>query len=66
MAKICKNRYNRNICPKTVGQLYYCQSLRKNDIVLLAGKGHEMYQIIENEKKPFDERQIVKEYFNIK
>ncbi|MBR5191162.1 MAG: UDP-N-acetylmuramoyl-L-alanyl-D-glutamate--2,6-diaminopimelate ligase, partial [Clostridia bacterium] len=37
---------------------------RKNDIVLLAGKGHEMYQIVENQKKPFDERQIVKDYFN--
>ncbi len=37
---------------------------RKNDVVLLAGKGHETYQIIENEKKPFDERQIVEDYFN--
>jgi phosphate starvation-inducible PhoH-like protein len=34
---ICKNRYNRNICPKTIGQLYYCQSLRKNDIVFGIG-----------------------------
>ena len=34
---ICKNRYNRNICPKTVGQLYYCQSLKRNDIVFGIG-----------------------------
>ena len=34
---ICKNRYNRSISPKTVGQLYYCQSLRKNDIVFGIG-----------------------------
>ena len=33
----------------------------KRDIVILAGKGHEIYQEINGEKKPFDERVIVKE-----
>lgn len=33
----------------------------KNDIVIIAGKGHEMYQEINNEKLPFDEREVVKE-----
>ncbi len=32
-----------------------------NDIVLLAGKGHEKYQEINKVKNPFDERKIVKE-----
>ena len=30
-----------------------------DDVVLLAGKGHEIYQVIGTEKHPFDERQIV-------
>lgn len=33
----------------------------KNDIVIIAGKGHEMYQEIQKEKLPFDERKIVKD-----
>ena len=31
--------------------------------ILLAGKGHETYQIIGTEKRHFDEREIVKEVF---
>ena len=33
----------------------------KNDIIIIAGKGHEKYQILKNDKKiHFDEREIVK------
>lgn len=32
---------------------------RKNDIIVLAGKGHETYQIIGKEKIHFDEREVV-------
>ena len=35
------------------------------DIILLAGKGHEDYQIIGSEKLPFNDKTIVQEYFTI-
>ena len=34
---------------------------RPGDVVLLAGKGHETYQVIGTEKRPFDERMVVRE-----
>ena len=33
----------------------------KNDIIVLAGKGHETYQEINGEKHPYDERKIIKD-----
>jgi UDP-N-acetylmuramoyl-L-alanyl-D-glutamate--2,6-diaminopimelate ligase len=33
---------------------------QKNDIVLVAGKGHETYQEINGVKYPFDDREILK------
>ena len=38
----------------------------KNDIIVLAGKGHEPYQEINGVKYPFDERIIVREIINKK
>ena len=34
---------------------------RLGDTVLLAGKGHETYQVIGTEKQHFDEREVVRE-----
>jgi UDP-N-acetylmuramoyl-L-alanyl-D-glutamate--2,6-diaminopimelate ligase len=34
---------------------------REEDVILLAGKGHETYQIVGREKRSFDERIVVKE-----
>lgn len=35
--------------------------MNKKDILVIAGKGHEMYQEIQNEKIPFNEREIILE-----
>ena len=37
----------------------------ENGTVLLAGKGHETYQIIGKEKRHFDEKEIVQEVFSL-
>ena len=34
--------------------------LGRKDIVVIAGKGHELTQEINNKKYPFDERKIIK------
>lgn len=40
---------------------YAMSVAKKDDIILLAGKGQETYQIIGREKTHFDEREVVKE-----
>ncbi|MEO7042514.1 MAG: UDP-N-acetylmuramoyl-L-alanyl-D-glutamate--2,6-diaminopimelate ligase [Gemmatimonadaceae bacterium] len=36
-----------------------------SDTILLAGKGHETYQVVGTEKRPFDERQVVEELLGL-
>lgn len=43
--------------------IHYAMDMAKeNDLLLLAGKGHETYQIMADGKHPFSESDIVKEY----
>ncbi len=41
---------------------YALQNARVQDIILIAGKGHETYQQIGDQRFPFSDRQIVKAY----
>jgi UDP-N-acetylmuramoyl-L-alanyl-D-glutamate--2,6-diaminopimelate ligase len=38
---------------------------QKEDIVLIAGKGHEKYQDIDGVKHPFDDKQVLLEMFEL-
>lgn len=42
-----------------------CQLARRGDIILVAGKGHEKYQEIKGVKYPFDDKEILKEEFQL-
>ena len=43
-----------------------CQFARTNDIILVAGKGHELYQEVKGVRSDFDDFEIVKELLNQK
>ena len=40
-----------------------CMMAQKGDVILIAGKGHEDYQEIKGVKHHFDDREIVREFF---
>ena len=40
---------------------YAIYTSRKDDVIILCGKGHETYQIIGDEYLPFSEKEIVKD-----
>lgn len=42
-----------------------CMLAKRNDIILVAGKGHEKYQEINGVKHPFDDKEILKEFLAI-
>lgn len=42
--------------------IHYAVSLAKpDDVILIAGKGHETYQIIKDQVLPFDDREVARE-----
>ena len=41
-----------------------CMMAAPGDVILVAGKGHETYQIVKGVKSHFDDREIVRETFN--
>ncbi|RYZ54304.1 MAG: UDP-N-acetylmuramoyl-L-alanyl-D-glutamate--2,6-diaminopimelate ligase, partial [Sphingobacteriales bacterium] len=42
-----------------------CSLAGPEDIILIAGKGHETYQEINGVKYPFDDREVLKDAFNL-
>lgn len=55
------NKESRHIViPDRVEAIRYAvMTAEEGDVILLAGKGHESYEIVGNEKRPFSEKQIV-------
>jgi len=43
---------------------YALEQARKGDVVLIAGKGHEDYQLVGTEKRHFDDREVAREWLN--
>ena len=60
MKKSKKNIYIHENRKKAIE--YALQRAGKNDIIFLAGKGHETSQQIGDRKIPFDEREIVRTF----
>lgn len=57
-----KRRNNYYIQPDRYAAIKQALALaRTGDVVLIAGKGHETYQIFKDTVKPFDDREVVRE-----
>ena len=57
-----KNTPHKVICDRIEAIHWAIDNHRENDVILLAGKGHEDYQVIGKEKFHMDEREIVADY----
>ena len=54
------------ICDRVEAIHWVLDNAHKDDVILLAGKGHEDYQVIGHEKHHMDEREIVADYLKEK
>ena len=51
------------VVPDRVAAIHYAMDhARRGDVIILAGKGHETYQIVGREKRHLDEREVVADY----
>lgn len=64
VAGLNKNSEVNIIADRKQAVLETLAKARSNDVVLLAGKGHEDYIILGNEKINYNEREVVKDFFN--
>ncbi len=57
-----KRTPHKAICDRVEAIKWAIDNHRLNDVILLAGKGHEDYQVVGHEKHHMDEREIVAEH----
>ena len=54
------------ICDRIEAIHWAIDNVRQGDVILLAGKGHEDYQVVGHEKHHMDEREIVADYLALR
>lgn len=60
----CDQEKTIEIAGRKIAIEYAVKNLEQDDILLIAGKGHEKYQIIADQKFEFDEKKIILETIN--
>jgi UDP-N-acetylmuramoyl-L-alanyl-D-glutamate--2,6-diaminopimelate ligase len=57
---------HERVCDRRAAIARAIELAEPGDTILLAGKGHETYQVVGTEKHPFDERQVVAELLGLR
>ncbi len=60
-----KNKNYRKIIDRREAIFEAVKEAKENDIVIIAGKGHETYQIFPDKTIHFDDREIVREALKV-